>query len=64
MEKSYSISEILNAVDELHNLKKDKKITKTNPIKKDTSEKNDIPKDTLKLIEDAEKIIKSNLKSE
>ena len=64
MEKSYSISEILNAVEELHNLKNDKKFTKTNPIKENTSEKNDIPKDTLKLIEDAEKIIKSNLKSE
>jgi hypothetical protein len=55
MEYNYSIDEILSAVDEIRNKKKEKKpeIIKNDFIKKDYSI---IPKDTLRLIEEAEKI--------
>ena len=55
MEYNYSIDEILSAVDEIQNKKKEKKneIIKNDFIKKDYSV---IPKDTLRLIEEAEKI--------
>ena len=55
IEQEYSISEILLAVDEIYNKikKEDKNITsKVRTIKKDYSE---VPKNTLKLIEEAEK---------
>tara|TARA_B100000902_G_C26585102_1_gene563078 strand:+ start:26 stop:199 length:174 start_codon:yes stop_codon:yes gene_type:complete len=53
MKNNYSIEEILNAVDELRGIKKDKKIIVN---EKKISQKNnlDIPKSTLKLIEEAE----------
>ena len=53
MDQNYSIDEILLAVDEIQNRKSEKKnmISKTYSIKKDYS---DVPKDTLKLIEEAE----------
>ena len=53
MEESFSIDEILSAVDEIQNKKKKRKIetTKKSPIKKDFSA---VPKNTLKLIEEAE----------
>ena len=53
MEQNYSIDEILSAVDEIHNKKKDdkNKVHTTSPLKKDYS---DVPKHTLKLIEEAE----------
>ena len=53
MENNFSIEEILNAVDDLQKIKKEKKIIST----KDTpdTESSIIPKDTLKLIEEAEK---------
>ena len=53
IENSYSVEEILNAVDDLQKIKKEKKITfvKNTPKADDSS----IPKDTLKLIEEAEK---------
>jgi hypothetical protein len=53
MEESFSIDEILSAVDEIQNKKKKRKIEtiKNNPIKKDFSA---VPKNTLKLIEEAE----------
>ena len=54
MEESYSIDEILIAVNDLQNNKKEKKIT----IQSNTTNikiKSDIPKDTLRLIEEAEK---------
>ena len=54
IETDYSIDEILNAVDEIQKLKKEKKII----IKKEKKVKTDItniPKNTLKLIEEAEK---------
>ena len=54
MEQSYSIDEILIAVNDLQNNKKEKKITiQSNTTKIKT--KSDIPKDTLRLIEEAEK---------
>ena len=55
MKDLYSINEILNAVEELQD-KKSKKVTiiddKPNKYQKDS-----IPQDTLKLIEEAEKAI-------
>ena len=55
MEQNYSIEEILNAVNDLQNKKKEKKIkTKENRIIKKSE--SDIPKDTLRLIEEAENI--------
>ena len=55
MEQNYSISEILMAVNEIHNKKKEKKSesVKNKPPQKDYSA---VPKNTLKLIEEAEKI--------
>ena len=53
MEQNYSISEILMAVNEIHNKKKEKKSesVKNKPPQKDYSA---VPKNTLKLIEEAE----------
>ena len=54
IEQNYSIDEILSAVDEIQNIKKKNKnkITSNPKIEKDYSE---VPKHTLKLIEEAEK---------
>ena len=54
MEDNYSIDEILSAVDDLQNFKsnKTKKASKVSNTKTDDS---GIPKNTLKLIEEAEK---------
>ena len=65
MKEQYTINEILNAVDDLQNLKKEKKIetiviNKPIPKKKPDA----IPSNTLKLIEEAEKTIRSKLQSE
>ena len=51
--ENYSIDEILSAVDEIQSRKKDNKINKSinKSVKKDYS---DVPKHTLKLIEEAE----------
>ena len=57
MKERYSIEEILNAVNDLSNLKKDKFID-TLLTNKDITTKSDIPSNTLKLIEEAEKNIK------
>ena len=54
MEDNYSINEILLAVDEIQNLKKNK----TKKVSNNSNSKSDdfsIPKNTLKLIEEAEK---------
>tara|TARA_B100001063_G_C16769250_1_gene560527 strand:- start:2163 stop:2336 length:174 start_codon:yes stop_codon:yes gene_type:complete len=53
MEKNYSINEILSAIDEIYNFKKNKKIinNKIVSVKKDYSS---VPKSTLKIIEEAE----------
>ena len=55
MEEDYTIDEILSAVNEIQNKKKFKKIEtiKNKSEKKDYSS---VPKNTLKLIEEAEKI--------
>ena len=54
MEDNYSIDEILSAVNDLQNINKDKnkKISKE-PLNK--TETSNIPKNTLRLIEEAEK---------
>ena len=53
MENNYSVEEILGAIDELQKIKREKKIISVkNTPKTDNSI---IPKDTLKLIEEAEK---------
>ena len=54
MEDNYSIDEILSAVDDLQNFKsnKTKKVSKVSNSKTNDS---GIPKNTLKLIEEAEK---------
>ena len=54
MEDNYSIDEILSAVNDLQNINnnKNKKISKEPLI---TSETSNIPKNTLRLIEEAEK---------
>ncbi len=63
MEEKYSINEILNAVNDLQQIKKIKKGTQDQP-KKITKSGIEIPSDTLKLIEDAEKTIISKMQSE
>ena len=53
MENNYSVEEILSAIEDLQKIKKEKKIISVkNTSKTDNSI---IPKDTLKLIEEAEK---------
>ena len=53
MENNYSVEEILNAIEDLQKIKRKKKIIQ----KENTStfDRSDIPKNTLKLIEEAEK---------
>ena len=55
MEESFSIDEILSAVNEFQNKSKKEKIEnfESKQVKKDYSS---VPKDTLKLIEEAEKL--------
>jgi hypothetical protein len=55
MEEMFNIDEILSAVNELQNKSKRKKIEnfESKQVKKDYSS---VPKDTLKLIEEAEKL--------
>ena len=65
MKEQYSINEILGAIDDLQNLKKEKKIDSiiiNKPVPKNRPD--DIPLNTLKLIEEAEKTIRSKLQSE
>ena len=64
MKEQYSINEILNAIDDLQNSKKERKIDTIVINKSVSKKKSDIPSNTLKLIEEAEKTIKSKLKSE
>ena len=54
MEENYSIDEILSAVDDLQDLKKNKS-NKFSNIYNSKSDNSNIPKNTLKLIEEAEK---------
>ena len=64
MKEQYSIDEILNAIDDLQNLKKEKEIDAIVINKPILKKKSDIPSNTLKLIEEAEKTIKSKMQSE
>ena len=64
MKEHYSINEILNAIDDLQGKKKEMLfdtilVNQSNPKKK-----SEIPSNTLKLIEEAEKTIKSKMLSE
>ncbi|MAV05508.1 hypothetical protein CBE37_01760 [bacterium TMED277] len=64
MKEQYTVDEILNAIDDLQNLKKRKKID-TIVLNKSSQEKGfNIPSNTLRLIEEAEKTIRSKLQSE
>ena len=54
MKENYSIDEILSAVDDLQNLKKNK-TKKLSSVSNPKTDNSDIPKNTLKLIEEAEK---------
>ena len=54
MEENYSIDEILSAVNDLQDLKKNKS-NKFSNIHNSKSDNSNIPKNTLKLIEEAEK---------
>ena len=64
MKEQYSINEILNAIDDLQNSKKERKIDTIVINKSVSKQKSDIPSNTLKLIEEAEKTIRSKLQSE
>ena len=64
MKEQYSINEILNDIDDLQDLKKEGKIDPIILDKTIPKKKSDIPTNTLKLIEEAEKTIRSKLRSE
>ena len=64
MKEQYSINEILSAIDDLQNLKKEKKINTIVMNKSIKKKSSDIPSNTLELIEEAEKTIRSKLQSE
>ena len=64
MKESYSIDEILNAINDLQNLKKEKKFNLVTTNKNKIIIKSDIPSNTLQLIEEAENTIKSKSRSE
>ena len=61
MKDQYSVNEILGAINDLHSSKKDKKTNKIE-IKRPITKILDIPSNTLKLIEEAEKTIISKLR--
>ena len=64
MKEQYNIDEILSAIDDLQDLKQEKKIDTIVINKPILKKKSDIPTNTLKLIEEAEKTIRSKLQSE
>ena len=64
MKEQYSINEILNAIDDLQNFKKERKIDTIVIDKSIKKKRSDIPSNTLKLIEEAEKTIRSKMRSE
>ena len=59
MDEKYSI----NAINDLQNIKKEKIFDKIKVVKPVSVKKSDIPTNTLKLIEEAEKVIKSKMQS-
>ena len=64
MKESYSIDEIINAVNDLQKFKKEKKFNLDTTNKNKIITKSDIPSNTLQLIEEAENTIKSKSQSE
>ena len=64
MQEKYSVDEILSAIDDLQDLKQEKKIDTIVINKPIIKKKSDIPSNTLKLIEEAEKTIRSKLQFE
>jgi len=54
VENSYSIDEILSAMNDIQKIQKEKK-NQLKPVKSSKIENTEIPKNTLKLIEEAEK---------
>ena len=64
MKERYSINEFLNAIDDLQNLKNEKKVETIVINKTIPKKRSDIPSNTLRLIEEAEKTIRSKLQSE
>ena len=64
MKEQYSVDEILNAVNDLQNLTKEKKINNVITDKPISNYNSDVPSNTLKLIEEAEKTIRSKNQSE
>ena len=60
----YTINEIINAINDLQNIKKERILDKIELKKNKTTQKADIPSNTLKLIEEAEIAIKSKMQSE
>ena len=63
MDEKYSINEILNAINDLQDIKNEKIFDKIKVVKPVSVKKSDIPTNTLKLIEEAEKVIKSKMQS-
>ena len=64
MQEKYSINEILNAINDLQDIKKEKIVDKITVNKTIPKKRSDIPSNTLRLIEEAEKTIRSKLQSE
>ena len=58
MEEQYSVDEILSAVRELQSCKDKNKLSQFKDSKIEKKKSNDIPQDTLKLIEEAEAVVK------
>ena len=63
MDEKYSINEILNAINDLQDIKKEKIFDKIKVVKPVSVKKSDIPTNTLKLFEEAEKVFKSKMQS-
>ncbi len=61
MDKTYTINEILLAMDEIQKFEKSKDVLLQKDDNKIIKKEFDIPADTLRLIEDAEESIKSTL---
>ncbi len=64
MKELYSVDEILDAVDNLQKLTKENKLNKIITNKPISNNSSDIPSSTLKLIEEAEKKIRSKMQPE
>ena len=58
MKNQYSVDEILSAVRELQSFKDKNKLSQFKDSKLEKKKSNDIPQDTLKLIEEAEAVVK------